>query len=692
MMASSLLAQQTLVRESLNEDQRTVLAGNVPSLARSANDLGPASDNQQSGSLFLVLGRADQQQRDLDRFAAAASQPGTPQYRNWLTPEQYGAEFGISQADLDTVRAWMEANGLTVEDIPAGRNVIRFSGTMAALRSAFGTEIHRYAVGNNVQMACASEPSIPRALAPVVRGISGLNGVHAHSNLVANRVRASRDTSLGGGSKPAPQFTVYGGRSWGTETYDVNFEPAAGDAAVIYDAPNSFMNSNYSGTAWTGQGVTIGIAGDSSLSSNAITDIARYRALFLNEPFNTAKSDPQLPTVTLAGQDPGENGDQIEALTDVEMVAAMAPKAQVTLYTADSTDLQDGLFLAIQKAINDNNVQVLNISFGACEASLGASGNALIAELYEQAAAQGISITVSTGDNGAAECDSTANSAAAAGLAVNGLASTSWNIAVGGTDFDVLFSTSLSTIEKYITVPGSSSQIAGTSPYFTSALGYIPEVPWNDSSDSFASYASNTPYYYGGSQSITNTYGTEGGMSSIAVCPGTINQSTGTCSGSLAGYAKPAFQSSLAPADHVRDLPDVSFFSGAAMNDGGFSPNFSASWSICSDSSVNGGSDPYPDCEAPSGSTGCGGTCSPSYSYTTVTPVGGTSTAAPLMAGVLALVIQSQGGARLGQADNVLYNLAANHPGDFHDVSAGNNSVLCTTGSPNCGSNNFLTG
>ena len=319
------------------------------------------------------------------------------------------------------------------------------------------------------------------------------------------------------------------------------------------------------------------------------------------------------------GADPGVNGDEIEALTDVEMVSAMAPKALITLYTAASTDLQFGLFLAMERAINDNNVQILNISFSECEQDLGASGNQMIAELYQQAAAQGISITVSSGDSGAASCDgATVGAVAHNGLAVNGLASTPWNIAVGGTDFDVLYTTDLSIIQKYVKVPGSTGQIAGTAPYFTSALGPIPEEPWNDSSTSFTTFAKNAPYYYGGNSNYMNDLGTGGGASSSAVCLGSVTDS-GACSVRMTGYQKPAFQTSLSPVDGVRDLPDVSFFSGVAMSDNGYTSNFTASWGIYADGKVNASSgSSYTDCQVTKASngagTGCGATCTPQYS------------------------------------------------------------------------------
>ena len=160
------------------------------------------------------------------------------------------------------------------------------------------------------------------------------------------------------------------------------------------------MNPAYHGTTYDGTGVTIGIAGDSNLSAQAIQDIANYRALFLNDP-----NGLHAPNIVVDGNDPGENGDETEALTDIELAEGIAPGANVNFYTAANTDLSQGLMLAIQRALNDNAVNILNVSFGSCEYYEGASGNAAIAEMWQQAAAQGITVTVSSGDSGSANCD-----------------------------------------------------------------------------------------------------------------------------------------------------------------------------------------------------------------------------------------------------------------------------------------------
>jgi subtilase family serine protease len=685
---AQLHAQRARIIQPVDDTARVTLRGSLHPLAQAEFDRGQVSDSDSTGTLLLVLGRSAEQQAALDSYVKSASMPGTALYRQWLLPTEYGIRFGARPDDIATVKTWLESNGFTIEQVSPAANVIRFSGNMGAVRAAFHTDIHRYEVNGKLHLANGSAPSIPAALAPVVRGIAALNDFYPKPHVIRGG-HASTTTKPGA---VRPELTIYGPSNWGTENYDVYYLPGAGDAATIYDTPNKAMNSAYSGTTWNGAGVTIGIAGDSNLSASAIADVANYRSMFLNEPLATAVTDAQLPNVVVDGNDPGATSDELEALVDVEMAEAFAPKALTTLYTSANTDLQYGLFLAMQRAVDDNTVSILNISFGACEQDLGAGGNAFINEIYEQAAAQGISITVSSGDSGSAGCDSSwvsFSAAASSGLAVNGFASTPWNVAVGGTDFDVLYSTSLSSVEQYIQAPSTTATLLGNPPYYGTALSYIPEEPWNDSTEVFTTFANNAPYKYGNGPE--NTLAGGGGMSSAAICSGTIS-SSGSCSGSMSGYKKPAFQTSLTPVDSVRDVPDVSFFSGSFMSDDGYSQYFNAAWSICSDNTVNGDSYSYTDCVTASGTTGCGGTCSVNGQVTTTSAVGGTSTAVPSMAGILALVIQSQGGQRLGQADYGIYNLAANHPSDFHDITQGNNSVLCTAGSTNCGSNSFMAG
>ena len=613
----------------INDSNLTSLKGNVAPLAQAQFDQGPAPASQPTGRLTLVLKPSAAQQQALTQYLEDVQNPASADYHKWLTPAQFGAHFGVSNSDLQTVESWLSAQGFHIVAVPPSRNIVEFSGNFAQIQSAFHTAIHSFVVQGKTRFANISDPQVPTALAPVVAGVGPLNNFHP-TPMAELGPRGRYDSAT---HSIQPELTLFGSN----KNPFLYVDPA--DAATIYNSPNSTLNPNYtSGTNYTGAGVNIGIIGDSNI---AMQDIQNYRTAFLGESSTSAN----LPTVVVDGTDPGLNSDEVEALLDNEVAGGLAPQAKIYFYTSADTDLSAGVINAMQRAINDNTVSILSISFGACEAQLGSSGNALLNALMEQAAAQGISVTVSAGDNGSAACDNfdTATEASG-GLAVSGFASSPWDIAVGGTDYDAL--------------PASFSQYAdnttnGSAPYYRTAKSYIPEEPWNDSTLPNTNTASNSPYR---NNSKTSIVAGSGGVSSV--------------------YSKPAFQASLTPADGHRDLPDVSLLAG-----NGF---YSATWVICSDNVADGvTSQTFTDCQNTNGTFSSG---------TYFDGVGGTSAAAPAFAGILALVEQ-KAGHRLGDANVILYQLAkSKYSSVFHDVTTGDNSVYCKTGSPNCGANNFLTG
>lgn len=624
------------ITDRIDESSRITLAGNVHPMAQARFDNGAAPASTPTGRVSLVLQRSAAQQQALTQYLSDLQNPASPKYHSWLTPAQYGTQFGISDSDLATVEAWLRSQGFRIEKVPQARNVIQFSGTTGQLQAAFHTSVHRFLVNGEWHLANVSDPQIPAALAPAVAGVGPLNDFHPKPDVVrgpkatyspsARRFQAQPDLTFPIGSANTPfLFAV----------------PA--DIATIYDTPNSKLNANFTGsTTWDGTGVNIGIVGVSDLP---MSDVQNYRTGFLGETSTTVN----LPTQVIDGNDPGlVPGTATEAILDNEVAGGLAPGARIYYYAAAGTDLSDGLFNAILRAIDDNSVSVLSISFGACEASEGTSGNALILEAAEQAAAQGITMVASAGDGGSAGCDNFDTATAAQyGFAVSGLASTPYTIAVGGTDFDAL-SKSFTT---YATSGGQA--MAGNAPYYRSALKYIPENPWNDSTTANVNLSQNVAA--NDSNGATNIVAGGGGVSSI--------------------YSKPSFQTSLTPGDGQRDVPDVSLLAGRGF--------YQALWLLCSDSISDGSSTQYTDCQNTNGTFQNG---------TYFSGVGGTSAAAPAFAGIVALVSQAQGGARLGQADYVLYQLAKSKPSVFHDVTTGNNSVPCASGSSNCGSNGFLAG
>ncbi len=399
-----------------------------------------------------------------------------------------------------------------------------------------------------------------------------------------------------------------------------------GDFALQYDLGPLYA------AGMTGSGITIGLIGASNVDP---TVVATYRSFF-GLPANPLN-------VVIDGADPGENDAIVESYLDVELSGAVAPGATINLYTAADTSVQSGLYLAALRAVDDDEASILSTSYGLCEQDLGSAGNQFWYSLWEQAAAQGQTSFVSAGDGGPAGCDNFNNpQPAQSGIAMNGFSSTPWNISVGGTDF------------YYSSYNGNSSaQQTQLETYWdtvatifptTSLLQPVPEQPWNDS---FGLNLASGGIY---NPSFPDIVAGSGGPSNCAT--GT-DASNGTYSSCSAGYPKPSWQTGKGvPDDGVRDLPDVSLFAAAGENDTG-----------------------YPFCAAP-------GDCVVSDGDLTIGVVGGTSASSPAMAGILALIEQKYG--PQGQADYILYSIAAQHLSAFHDIMTGSNVVPCQQGTPNC--------
>ncbi|MGA2411762.1 MAG: choice-of-anchor D domain-containing protein, partial [Candidatus Binataceae bacterium] len=328
-----------------------------------------------------------------------------------------------------------------------------------------------------------------------------------------------------------------------------------------------------------------------------------------------------------------------------------------------------GGFIALQNLLSGAAPPaIVSISFGSPETLLGAE-NSYISSLYQQAASEGVSVFVAAGDWGAAASDGLLGDPEALyGINVSGFASTPYDVAVGGTDFS----------DTYSGTEGTYWRSSNTANY-GSALSYIPEIPWNDSCaggllDDFYGY----PTAYGSSGFCNSSEGEDYFLNLIAGgggpsgCATGAPSASGVVSGTCAGYAKPAWQSVFGnPQDGVRDLPDVSLF---ASN--GFWRHF---YVVCSTASPEG-------CSGAPDTWGGGG---------------GTSFAAPIMAGIQALINQKTGSPQ-GNPNPAYYSLASAEYGAsgssicdsslgnavsssciFYDITLGDNDVPCI-GSNNC--------
>ncbi|MGA3176344.1 MAG: protease pro-enzyme activation domain-containing protein [Candidatus Acidiferrum sp.] len=605
-------AQQVTVPARVVEavdDTRTVqLKGNVHPLARAANDQGALPDSQPLTRMLLLLQRSDAQEASLRQLMDAQQTKGSSSYHAWLTPEQFGKQYGPADADVQAVTDWLTGQGFQVAKVAAGRTVIEFSGNVAQVRNAFHTEIHKYAAKGEEHFANTRDPAIPEALAPVVKGVVALHNFR--SKAAIHRVGTFRRNAATG--QVSPLFTFN----------DVNgtfYAVGPGDFATIYNVP---------ATA-TGSGQSIAIVGRSNIN---IQDVRDFRSIF-----GLPANDPQ---IILNGPDPGlVSGDEGESDLDVEWAGAVAPAAQIIFVTTQGTqtDFVDGIDASAIYIVDNNVAPVLSESYGSCESNLGANGNAFYSALWQQAAAEGITVVVAAGDNGSAGCDdASTQTSATSGLAVSGIASTPYNIAMGGTDFNY--------------AAGVGTYWDTTAGTVNSAKSYIPETTWNDSCA--AAGLSGCSLVTSGSSALNIAAGS-GGPSNCGVW----NPAGTACT----GYPKPKWQTGFGDAN--RDLPDVSLFSGDGLN-GSF-------FIVCeSDQDI-------------AGDTGCNLTKFTSTSpYHDFQAVGGTSAATPTFAAIIAL-INAKTGQRQGIANYELYSLA-NTSGVFHDITTGNNSVPCPGASTDC--------
>ena len=488
-----------LITQAVDESRLTTLKGNTHPLARPEFDLGTAPGDLPMQRMLLVLKRSPDQETALRKLLDDQQDKASPNYHKWLTPETYGAQFGPTDSDLQIITAWLQSHGFQV-GTTKGRTLLEFSGTAGQVQEAFHTTIHKYVVGAEQHWANASDPRIPTALTGAVAGVLTLHNfikkplLHVSAEPVAAQIRP--------GKKPEVTFSD-GAHGIGPQ-----------DFATIYSSPVFGGGFNV-----TGSGITIGVVGRSNLFDGG-GDIYDFHV----DAFQF-QSSSYIMNVILNGPDPGDlgGGEEAEATLDATWTGAVATEATVDLVVSATTNTTDGVDLSELYIIENNLADVMTESFGSCEYQATDAQIAGVGAMAEQATAQGISYFVSTGDNGAEGCDDPSASTATNPVSVNLLASTPFNVAVGGTVFNEGTQTS-----QYWT----AAQSLGT------ALSYIPEDAWNDSCS-------------------TATCGGNANLSAGSGGASTGNVSNG---GTFAGFAKPAWQAGATgiPNDGVRDLPDVS--------------------------------------------------------------------------------------------------------------------------------------
>ena len=615
LLSSSLWAQShARITQPIDDTTVVRVPRTTHPLATAANDLGRVSSDLPMERMMLVLKPSEAQQAAAQKLLDSQHDKQSANYHQWLTPAEYGQQFGPDVGDIAQIAGWLQKNGFKIGALARGKQWIEFSGNAGQVEHTFRTEMHHYVVEGEQHVANASDISLPKALAPIVDGVLSLHNFQKKTARL-KEVRVHRDHTTG---KLIPDFTL--SNSNGTFHY-----LAPGDYAKIYNM-EPLLKAGINGT-----GVSIAIVARTNIN---LSDVQTFRQMFLLP----AKD----PVFIVNGLDPGVNGDEPEADLDVEWSGAVAPNATIKLVASSTTFSTDGIDLSAAFIVDNRVAPIMSSSYGFCEAFLGNTGNAFYNSLYRQAAAEGITVLVSSGDNGPAGCDPSGFSSVPAQLGANisGLASTPYNVAVGGTQFN----------ENGL---NGNYWLANNRSDQSSVTGYIPEVVWNESCDPTVD---------------PNQCFNTGSYLLLAGSGGPSNCSTSTVSNQqincVSGTPKPSWQAGIGvPKDGVRDIPDLSL-TAAANHDG---------YLMCIEGSCQ--------------TVESGGQTIIENAFV----VGGTSASTPSMAGIMALLEQKNGTFQ-GLANYTFYQLAAaENLADcdsstltdptkssgcvFYDVTAGNNGV-----------------
>lgn len=531
---------QSDVHQTIQSDVIT-LQGHVPKWVSTSEDLGPVDGLEQVRHLTLNFSRSPERESAFQHLLLAQQIPYDPLYHYWYSSSELGKEFGASDAQVLVATSWLEGNGLRVMSVSNSKTFIEFSGSIAALSSAFGVTFHRFRDSGEDRWSITSEPKIPNLMAQFVRHISGLSTERAY-------------TTLEHGT-PVPELTSC---SAGNCAHYIT----PNDFATIYNvAPAYAKNINGSGQA-------IAVIGEAAIdpvdvtSFNSVTGVNVPQPTVIVPPNGTNPgapiTTPQNPECTPTTDTPICNllSLQGEATLDVERAGSVAPGASLKLIVSSDTKGDPGILVATQFAIDSaaNEVpDIVTISFYNCESSSRTALENSWNDLFEQGAAEGISIFVSSGDSDATcfEPKFSPPTEEDQFLSVNLYCASSVVTCVGGTEFN----------DTGATQYWSKSNGTG----LESALSYIPEGAWND------------PVQHSGEITVYDVEGSGGGFSQY--------------------LPSPPWQSNIRgfPAQLGRALPDLAFSS--SCHDG---------YLVCMESDGNGHNCALNDSGVPHGGNFCG--------------------------------------------------------------------------------------
>jgi subtilase family serine protease len=437
---TSLLALGSLTAIAAGPAHATMSSkGEIAPWVARAEKAGPVENSK---AVRITVYLAFKNEKALDTLLAAQNTPGSAEYGRYLTPAQFHARFAPDKTDVEAVRTSLRKQGLTIGHIPKSGFYIEATGTVAQVKAAFHVDQNYYRFQGNVMRANSLAPTIPARFASVITHIGGLteSGALVHPMHVGiDRASNPRPAVTARPASPIIQpptadflDSPYCSSYWGDHTATITPQPVPFAASMPYlncgYTPQQ-MNLAYGGnkSATTGKGVTVAIV-DAYASPTIRSDANTY---FKNHglPLLNGKNFTQVVPDGIYHVSPAEvcgpQGWFTEESLDVESVHTFAPGANIVYVGARNCD--DPLFDAVYDTIDSASPpNIITNSWGENGEFSSPDEQAVNNAEFKQAAAEGISILFSSGDDG----DLTQENGVASG---SWPANSPWVTAVGGT-------------------------------------------------------------------------------------------------------------------------------------------------------------------------------------------------------------------------------------------------------------------
>lgn len=369
----------------------TVAVGEAPPLPAGATVEGSVAP-QRPLDLYVALEPRDPEA--LRAYAEEVADPGSPLYGRYLSVSEFARRFGPTAGEIATVSDALEEEGLEVGPATANLLALPVEATAAEAEAAFDTEIERFrtAAGESGFIS-TSGPQVAASAAPYVSAVLGLDDLprphRAHARSQVNPLLAP---SLSGGNGVVTASSTTGPQpcsaaiATGAPGPSGDLGYTANDLAAAYDFDQFYEAGNF------GAGQSIGLFEEEPFSA---ADIATFQQCYgTHAVVETVEAS--------AGLDPKAE-DEGEAALDIEQAIQLAPEARVVVYWGEGANNEVDI---LSKWVSENRAKVMSSSDGICE-GLYEGGSArmdAVGTLLQEAAVQGQTFVVASGDFGAADC------------------------------------------------------------------------------------------------------------------------------------------------------------------------------------------------------------------------------------------------------------------------------------------------